>query len=136
MTMQREKGGNIMASDKKKMRGLTGLSFLLLLALIGFFALLAIRLFPIYLEHYNVTSSLKSLQSEAWEVPVSKKEIKSLLLRRFQINDISHVGKEQIKVKSQNSGKLVSIAYEVRKPFIGNIDLVVSFSDSLELQGQ
>ncbi len=136
MTMQREKGVNIMASDKKKMRGLTGLSFLLLLALIGFFALLAIKLFPIYLEHYNVTSSLKSLQSEAWEEPLSKKEIKSLLMRRFQINDIAHVGKEQIKVKSQNSGKLVSIAYEVRKPFIGNIDLVVSFSDSLELQGQ
>ncbi|MFQ5488406.1 MAG: DUF4845 domain-containing protein [Gammaproteobacteria bacterium] len=125
-----------MTGDKKKMKGLTGLGFLLLLVLIGFFALLAIRLFPIYLEHYNVTASLKSLQSEAQQAPLSRKEVKDLLLRRFQINDISHLGKEQIKVESRNRGKLVTIAYEVRKPFIGNIDLVVSFKDSLELQGQ
>ncbi len=125
-----------MAGDIKKMKGLTGLSFLLLLLLIGFFALLAIRLFPIYLEHYNVTTSLKSLQSEAQQAPLGRKEIKDLLLRRFQINDISHVDKDQIKVQSQNGGKLVTIAYEVRKPFIGNIDLLVSFKDSLELQGQ
>ena len=125
-----------MACEKDKMKGLSGLGFLLLLALIGFFALLVIKLFPVYLEHYNVSTSLKSLRGESKQAPLSRAEIRELLLRRFQINDISHVGKEDIKIENRNGAKVVTIAYEVRKPFMGNVDLVVSFNDTLELQGQ
>lgn len=125
--------GGIMKHKNYKMAGMSGLGFLLLLVVIGFFALLVIRLFPVYLEHYNVSSSLKSLQSEAQLEAMSNAEIRTSLLRRFEVNDVTHVGKEDIKIEIEDGARRVSIAYEVRKPFFGNIDLVVSFSDTAEL---
>ncbi len=122
-----------MKHNNDKMAGMSGLGFLLLLVVIGFFALLVIRLFPVYLEHYNVSSSLKSLQSEAQLEAMSNAEIRASLLRRFEVNDVTHVGKEDIKIEIEDGARRVNIAYEVRKPFLGNIDLVVSFSDTAEL---
>ena len=40
-----------------KQRGMTGLGWLTVLALIGFFSLMILKLAPIYLDHYSVASS-------------------------------------------------------------------------------
>ncbi len=118
------------------MAGLTALSFLLLLVVIGFFALLVIRLFPVYLEYFNVTSSLKAVQSEAQMESLSNAEIKTRLLRRFEVNDVAHVGRQDIRIETEADKRKIIVAYEVREPFLGNVDLVVSFDEQVEIQGR
>jgi len=84
------------------------------------------------MEHYNVSTSLKSLQSEGGGVQ-EEGNVKTRLLRRFEINDVSHAGRKNIAVTREGNKKVVTVQYEVRKPFLANIDLVVSFSDSISL---
>ena len=119
--------------DRRRMAGMSGLGFLLLLLLIGFFALLVIRLFPVYLEHYNVSASLRSLTTEPREGGLDSARIRELLLRRFEINDVTHVNGKHIQIEPTSEGTRVAIAYEVRKPFMANVDLVVSFRDAVML---
>ncbi len=118
------------------MAGVTALSFLLLLVIIGFFALLVIRLLPVYLENYNVTSALKSVQNEALMESLSNAEIKTRLLRRFEINDVTHVEHQDIRIETEANKRKIIVAYEVREPFLGNVDLVVSFDEQVEIRGR
>lgn len=114
---------------------MTAIGVLIVLALIAFFTLLALRLVPPYLEHFTVASSLKSLQQEPGMRQKTTPEIRSMLSRRLEINDVIHVKKEHIKIERNSKTGLVSInvSYEVRVPVMANVDAVVKFSDQVEL---
>lgn len=44
-------------------RGITLLGFLMILMIVGFFAFLVMRLFPVYSEYYSVVSAMKGVQA-------------------------------------------------------------------------
>ena len=44
-----------------------------------------------------------------------------------------NVGRQHIRIKRDKSGVVVTIAWEVRKPWIGNLDIVGKFSRSVTL---
>lgn len=119
-------------------RGMTAIGILIVLSLIAFFTLLVLRLVPPYLENFNVTSSLKSLQQEAGIKDKTPGEIRNLLQRRLDINDVENVKKENVTIeKDRKTGLLkIAVAYEVRVPIMVNVDAVVSFSDSVEIAAQ
>ena len=121
-----------------KQKGMTAIGVLLVLLLIAFFTLLALRLTPPYLEHFSVASSLKSLQQEPGIGEKTNAQIRSLLQRRFDINDVESVEKEHITfVKDRKTGLLtISVKYEVRRPILANVDAIVSFSDTVQLTVQ
>lgn len=128
-------GGLDMIKKHDKQNGMTALGVLFILLLIAFFTLLVLRLAPPYLDHFSVTSSLKSLQQEAGIKEKAPAQIYSLLQRRLDINDVKNVKKEHIKIsKDRKTGLLtVSIDYEVRVPILMNVDAVVKFADSVRL---
>jgi len=115
-------------------QGLTAIAIVLILAMIGFFAMIAIRLFPIYMEHFSVSSHLKNLSEEAGITQKTNSEILKTLNKRFSIDDVKNVTDENIYIERNKDGSMViAIEYEVRTPALGNIDMVVSFVDEVEL---
>ena len=48
----------------KAQGGITLLGFLMVLMIVGFFAFLVMRLFPVYSEYYSVVSAMKGVQAE------------------------------------------------------------------------
>ena len=42
----------------KRQQGMTGIGWLIILGMIGFFVSLGLRLFPVYSENFNVSSSI------------------------------------------------------------------------------
>ena len=122
-----------MTRFNNKVGGLTGLGFLFILLIFGFFVTLALSLFPIYLEYYNVTSSLQSLKDEKPSELSQRRNIIRTLRSRLDINDVTHVSNENIAVVKNVNSTTVTIDYEVRRSFLGNVDVIVKFSDSVEL---
>ena len=117
---------------KARQGGMTTITLAVVVIVVVFFLTLGIKLTPVYLEHFSVVQSLKSAKGEVDSKSASS-EIVSLINRRLEMNDVTHVTKRDIKVDRQAKGSIVTIAYEVRKPAIGNIDLIISFKDSIEL---
>jgi len=122
-----------MTRFNSKVGGLTGLGFLFILLIFGFFVTLALSLFPIYLEYYNVTSSLQSLKNEKPSELSQRRNIIKTLRSRLDINDVTHVSNENISIIKNVNSTTVTIDYEVRRAFLGNVDVIVKFSDSVEL---
>jgi Tfp pilus assembly protein PilE len=116
----------------KRQKGMTAIAMIFVLAMIGFFAMVAIRLFPIYLEHFSVASHLNSLAEEASIKDKSNREILSTLKKRFDIDDVKNVKEENIFIeRNKNNSMVIAVEYEVRTPVFGNIDMMVSFIDEV-----
>jgi len=116
-----------------RQKGMTMIGWLIVLALIGFFTLLVLRLGPIYLKNYEVKSHLKGLHQEPLITKKTNAEIRKLLTRRFEIDSLDDTIKpDMIKIDSGEGRIKIRIQYEVRTKILGNVDALVSFDDSTE----
>jgi hypothetical protein len=108
----------------KRQNGMTAIGWLIVLALIGFFVLLTLRMLPSYLEYYKVVSSLDSLEKETLESPVA---IRKLLERRFDISYVESIQPKDVIIKPVGPNFQVIADYESRKHIFANVDVIMSF---------
>jgi hypothetical protein len=114
-------------------RGITFLGLLVVLGVVGFFAFLAMRLFPVYSEYYSVVTAMKGLQGEPGVGQMSPEKIRELLNKRLYISYVESVKPQHVKVTRSANGYTLNIKYEVRRPMAYNIDFVAMFDKSVEL---
>ncbi len=116
----------------QKQSGMSTFGFGLMLVLITFLTAITLKLIPVYIEHYYVVHSLEALQNNV--DPLRDNEIKGDLLKNFTINDVDNVDRQQIKIKHiADRTREVSVQYEVRRSIIANVDVIITFSDSVTL---
>ncbi len=112
--------------------GLTSMLFTLIF--IGCVVLVALRVIPLYIEYFQVTSSLESLAEDPRTSQMSLREIKNNLMRRMRdINNVERVKDENITIAKKEGLITISVNYEARVPMIANFDLVASFNKSVEV---
>jgi hypothetical protein len=125
---------NKISKQWSKQEGMTGIGIAVILGMIAFFALIAMRLFPVYMEHFSVTTHLENLATDSTMKNKTDRQVLSKLNKSFQIDDVKNVNNEHIFIERNKDGSMkVSIEYEVRTPGIGNVDMMVSFSDEVEI---
>ncbi len=118
----------------KKQRGLTLLSTILVLGLAIFFAIIGMKLFPVYSEYYSVAQAMEQVSNEPGVQSWSAQQVRSSMLKRFDVSYVSSVKSRDIKV-ARNNGYKMRVNYEVRKPLIGNLDFVAKFDKTVDLTG-
>ncbi len=116
-----------------KQQGLTFISWLVILIVVGFMVMIGLKITPVYLEHFAVKNSIESLKQEPLLSRKPVTEIRKLLMRRFDMNSIAFLKKDEILITRAGGITKVNVKYEVRKPVIANLSLVMSFDDSIEL---
>jgi hypothetical protein len=112
--------------------GMTFIGFILMLMLIGFFALLVLKIGPIYLEHFKIMTSLNSLKKDPAFGEKTKQDILSTLDKRWNIDMVDDVTTKDVVVTKQGDYVKVQLAYEVIEPIMGNVSVLVTFDDSVE----
>jgi len=117
----------------KTQAGMTGLGWLAVIGLVLFFALLIVKLVPTYIENYSIKTVLHSLEEEPLITQKTPKQVRDLIKKRLKINSVYDMDKKAIKIDKDSGVLRVNITYEVRKPMFGNIDVVMSFSDEVEM---
>ncbi len=122
-----------MRHNMNKQHGMTGMGWLTVLFLIGFFALLTFKIAPIYLENYSVKSILHSFEDEPLITKKSKRDIRRMFMARLNTNGVRDIKKEAIKIDKKPGILKIGIAYYVQKNMMGNIDILVKFGDEIEL---
>ncbi len=115
--------------------GLTLMSFLIVLAVAGFFIYIGMKLFPVYTEYYSVVSNMKGLAEEPGVKQLSDAQVRERLRKRFDISYIDSVKPQDIKLERKDGYKL-TIAYEVRRNLMYNLDFVAVFDKTVELGGK
>ncbi len=116
-----------------KQRGMTAIGWMLVLGLIAFFTLITLRLAPLYLEYTKVVSVLESLEKEPGITRQTKAEIRKMISRRFDVNDVRGLDAKQAIIVQKAGTLTVTMDYERRTSLFGNIDLVAKFKKEVEV---
>jgi hypothetical protein len=118
---------------KRTQGGMTLIGFVIVLAVIGFAAYIGMKLVPMYSEYYAVKSALKGLKAEPGIANQAPAKIQDLFFRRLYISYSENVKPSNVTLERADGGWVMSVDYEVRKPLIGNLDVVGKFSTSESL---
>jgi len=119
-----------MLKTPKSQQGMTGISIMVILALGAFVLAMVFKLFPFYLEGFKVNSTLKGLATDSRVEGASDREVKELIMKKLQVDDVDTVTAEHIKIDSSGKKRTVAIEYESRVNLVGNLDGVVVFGDN------
>jgi hypothetical protein len=114
-------------NKRDKQQGLTLTSFVIVLAVVGFFAYVGMKVVPMYLEYYSVKSALDGLSKEPGVADMDPSKIQDLFFRRMDINYSDHVKPSDVKIERADNGWKMKVSYEVRRELIANLDVVGKF---------
>ena len=119
----------------RKQGGLTFLGFLIVLVITLFFAYSAMRIIPMYLEYHALVNAMNGLvedpRAKSYTPMQIKQRIEDSLWASYASNNIK---RQHMKISKNSSGVNVRVAYEVRSEFLGNIDLIGTFENTVVLR--
>lgn len=118
---------------KRKQSGLSLVGFLVVLAVVGFAAYVGMKLFPMYQEYYSVQSAMKGLANEPGVADMDPAKVQDLFFRRLYINYSENVKPQNVKFERTEGGWKMRVNYEVRRPLVGNLDVVGKFDKTQDL---
>ena len=117
----------------KKQSGMTLIGFIIVLSVVLFISFIGMKIAPIYMEYYSVVSAMNGVAEERGSANYSPYDIKVKVLNRLYLSYSAENVKEKHIKLIRSKGVHLQIAYEVRKPVIGNLDVMATFDKSVRL---
>jgi len=118
-----------------RQKGLTFISIMIILGLIAFFVMIALKVGPIYMNHNKVVSTLAAVEGMNGIENMSKREIELTIAKRLSMNYVDKIKHDDFEIKRQGNLLNVSIDYERVEKLMGNLSVLVEFSESFEVGG-
>lgn len=121
----------------QKQQGMTLIGWIMVLAIIAFFATFVMRLLPMYQEYYSVLQIMEGMETELKNNKLTKKQVMTLLNKRFDTGYVFSVKKDNIEISRGKNNVHVSkivIDYEKRVPFMAQINLVGHFKTEIDVE--
>jgi hypothetical protein len=117
--------------DRNKQTGLTTLTWLLVVMVAGFFLVCLVKLGPVYMESLTVNSIITQAAEEARGEGLGKAQIHERIAKKMLINTIAGMSMADVEISGQGEDMIIDATYEVRKPLMLNIDVVLKFDDMI-----
>jgi len=111
--------------QRRQQLGMSYMGILLFVAIFGAITKVASVIADPYYENYTINKIIDSLFRDGRAESVE--DFKRGLSDRFAINNVRDKTPEDFKYTFADKKLLVEVDYEVRKPFIGNVDVVMHF---------
>jgi hypothetical protein len=116
----------------KKQAGMTLIGSLLVAAALVLAAIVAMKVVPAYIEYFSVKTVLHGLAKEPLSA-MTKQEIMNAFDKRTDTAYIDVISSKDLMIEKDSSGgTVVSVDYEVRKPIMGNVSVLIDFHASTD----
>jgi len=117
----------------KKQSGMSLIGFIFVLAMVIFISYLGMRIVPMYMEYYSVVNAMDGVAAERGSANLSPYDVRVKILNRLYVSYSENVKESHIKLNRTIGGMNLRIAYEVRTPVMGNLDVVAKFDRTVQL---
>lgn len=121
---------------EQSQRGATLTTIAFYLFLLGFSVFTALKLVPVYMESFTIRSVMEGMSVEKGREYTGSLKVREAVLKRFGINNITQVGADDVVVVREDDAYVITVDYEVRIPFISNIDFVLVFTNEAEVKAR
>ena len=123
-----------MNNSISKQRGLTLISWIVVIIFVLFQGVIAMNVLPVYMTDATVASVMEELPNDPVAQRASTKELKTVVAKKMRMNSVYTIKPEDIKVKKGRGENIVIINYEPRGKLIGTLDYIVSFHHEARIQ--
>jgi hypothetical protein len=114
-----------------RQHGLSFVGWMGIVAVVGLLIITSIKIIPIYMENFTIQSVLKGVQEDQKIDPKSKRAIWDTIKKRLFINEIHIIKRENVKIVRKEGKTTITVTYETRRPYIADLSLVGSFTESV-----
>lgn len=118
----------------KKQQGLTMISLMMLLIVMGAILLLMLKIVPIYITHGKVRNAMESITHIGDIELKSKSQIMILLNKRLTINSVYDLPKNAIKISKHGHYIKITAKYNVKEQLVANLNALVEFDEMVEME--
>ena len=122
-------------SFKNRQRGLSFLALIALVGMLGFAAVIGLKLIPVYLDSWKIDTIMTAVISEPGVNDQSRQEVIESMLKRLDIDAVDGVNysnyKGQLTVTKRKNNITINVNYDVITPLIGNLSLLAVFEKSV-----
>lgn len=122
-------------SFRNRQRGLSFLGLIALAGILGFAAVIGLKLFPIYMDSWKIDGIMEAVISDPAVNTQSRQEITQALMKRLDIDAVDAVNYknygDSLTITKRKNQTTIDIYYKVTTPLIGNLSLVAEFDKSV-----
>ena len=119
----------------RQQQGFSKLAIMLFIAIGVFVLTVVVRVVPVYIEDFTLSSIIGSMEdSRPYREAETVGDVRELLRKRIQMENIDGVDADDIAMERDGDRLRLEFSYEVRSPFMGNIDTVIQFDHQHELR--
>jgi len=120
---------------RERQRGITLISLVIIVAFVGSYAFALLKVTPFYLEQIKVNRVLSDVQTNLSGSGASLVVLRDALDKRLDIEMVRDLRAKDLSIKKGKSGGYVVRAkFERRASYFGNLYLVVTFDESVEIK--
>ncbi len=116
-----------MKNSISNQRGLTLISWIVVIVFILFQGVIAMNVIPVYMTDSTISTIMKNLPNDPAAKRASTKELRNVVAKKIRMNSVYTIKPENIKIKKGRGENIVLIEYEPRGKLIGTLDYIVSF---------
>jgi cell division protein FtsL len=121
---------------RSKQQGMSILGILVILIMVGFFVMCAIKMFPGYFEYLSVREVIRKAASDYDPQSENLRDIRRKVDNLFNTNQIYDINSQDVEIYRKDGKTYIDANYEMRVPIMGRIDAVMRFDDLLLVAGR
>lgn len=116
----------------QKQRGMTFIGLVIMVAGIVFIAVVAMKLFPAYLEFMSVQKAITNIANEPDFNEMKSKDIYDAFNKTATIDNIESISANELIISQTDAGPVVTAEYQVVVPLMGNVSALLDFYASTD----
>ena len=118
-------------------KGMSLLGWMVVLALVAFFASTGFKMFPHYMDYMAIEGMITKVETEPTLGVTTVRDFYEHVQKGMTVNGIRDLNPEDImEIKQENGVFVVHLQYEKREHLIENLDLVASFDKEFRIRAQ
>lgn len=120
--------------SRSRQKGIGWFGLLFVLATLGIFTVVGVKLLPLYLNQMKIASSINKVAADPAYATAEVGQLRSALQRYWDIESIDTLTPRDIKVKRTDKGRFLSYDYEAREHLFYNIEVLIHFQGDVALR--
>lgn len=111
---------------RRKEQGLSLTGLIVLLAIVGFIAVMAMKVVPTFTEYMSIKKAIASIKAEGGSVP----EMRAAFNRQAEVGYIDAIDGKDLTIVKNGDDAEISFAYQKVIPLVGPVSLLIDYAGS------
>jgi Tfp pilus assembly protein PilE len=112
--------------SNRHQQGITLVSLILVLAVIGAIAVLALKVTPTVTEYFSIKKAIASVKASGGSIP----EMRAAFNRQAEVGYIDAISGTDLDITKNGDDAEISFAYQKTIPLVGPVSLLIDYAGS------